>query len=236
MPVCARDNDLWPPAGAPHFHHVGADALPDPVSLTGHLLAAGHRCFCTPQVQRDRVRGDVGHHAVDQFAFSVCIAGKERVALCLTDALQDHLLGRLCGNATKRGGRDVPFDQLAKLDLCVNPAGLCQRAFKAIILDHFDDHTVQKDARRAGLAIDHRLDILPTPIVFPVGRNQCRLDCLKDHLLREAALAAYLVDGHCKFALQFSDPPASTETALPWRIAALRAAPSAVRYPSGPLT
>ena len=105
LPVRARDDDLRTSAGAPHLHHIRPYALANAVPLARDLLAPGHRGFGPSQTQGDRLRRDVGDHAIDQFALTVRVAAEQRVTLRLTDSLQDDLLGRLCCDAAKRLGR-----------------------------------------------------------------------------------------------------------------------------------
>ncbi len=78
------------------------------VALAVHLLAARQqRLDALAQLDERVARVGLLHEAGDQLADAVLVLVEHHVALGLADPLEDHLLGRLRGDAPEVVGRDV---------------------------------------------------------------------------------------------------------------------------------
>ena len=137
------------------------------------------------------------HDAVDDFAFALGVQVVLRVTLGFADALQDHLLGGLRGDAPEAFRRRLDHDHVADLGVRHDLAGLVQRHFRAPVGDLVGHFFFSVDVRQAGLAVDDGGDVLGAGRVdiTPVGADQGRVQGLQHHLFGQVALAADLVKG-----------------------------------------
>ena len=103
------------------------------VALAGHLLGAGQQCLDLAEIDEAVAVVRLLNDAGDDVAHAVLILLKHHVALDLADALQDHLLGGLRGDAAEVLrrcvvgddpvlGQLVPFDD--RLGLVVDRVGI----------------------------------------------------------------------------------------------------------------
>ena len=83
-----------------------ADALALAVALVARLLGAGHDGLGAAEVDDDVAALEALDGAVDDLADAVDVLVVDLLALGLADALVEHLLGRLGGDAAEALGRD----------------------------------------------------------------------------------------------------------------------------------
>jgi len=181
--VAARGNDLRPAARALHFRQVDPQTLVEAIVLARNLLAPRQQSLRLAEADGHTpgTRVNTAHHAVGQFSHTVGKLKVDGVALRLADALHDHLLGRLRGDAAKVPRldlrlEDVPQPHCRVLLLCIS-----QRDLRVRVLHLGHDDAVHKDARLTGLAIDAYPDVLVRSVVLLVGGDQRSLDRLDDH-------------------------------------------------------
>ena len=107
--VGARHHDLRALGGLADLHDVGLQAAAVVVVLVLHLLGLRQQRFDLTEVE-ERVAG-VGllDDAGDDVALASRVLLVLHLALGFADALEDHLLGRLRGDATEVVGRVVPL-------------------------------------------------------------------------------------------------------------------------------
>src|SRR6185312_13901522 len=106
----AREHDLRPLALGPHLDDDGLDPAALLVALAGHLLGAGqdrlHAAEVDERVAVVVLLDDAGHDLAD----AVGVLVVHHRALGLVDALAQHLLGRLAGDAAEVVRGDVDED------------------------------------------------------------------------------------------------------------------------------
>ena len=196
----------------------GLDALGVVVALALDLLGLGQQRLDAFAQLHERVAG-VGllHDAGDQLADPVAVLLVHHVALGLADALQDHLLGGLRGDAAEVVGRDVllvdlvaVFGELLRVDfrflgfahlarLGVDGGFLVDRLDDQVRLQALGDDQFD-DAEVGGLAIHFHAGVLGRAGLLLVGGQQGVLE--RDHQLLglDALLARERVHGLKDFA------------------------------------
>src|SRR6185437_16735010 len=88
-----------------HAHHFARNGL----------VARNERLSLAAEIEVDVAALDALGHAIDQFAHAILERIDHLLALGLADALHDHLLGGLRGDAPEFGILDRLFDVLAHL-------------------------------------------------------------------------------------------------------------------------
>ena len=111
----ARQEDLRAALLAAHVVDIGADAVAGPEHLArDHLVAADDR-LAAAEIDDDIAIFDALDDAVDDLADAVLVFLILAVALGLAHFLDDHLLGRLRGDAAEIEGRQRLGDPVADL-------------------------------------------------------------------------------------------------------------------------
>ena len=137
------------------------DALTVVVALAVHLLAARQqRLDALAQLHQRVARVRLLDDAGDQLADAVLVLVEHHVALGLADALQDHLLGRLRGDAPEVLGRHVVL-----LDLIAVLREPLLVDLRRLGVDHLA--RLRVDRRLAGLLLD-----LVEQLLLEVGRQE----------------------------------------------------------------
>ena len=156
----------------------GLDAGAVLVALAVHLLEARQqRLHALAQLHERVARVGLLDDAGDQLADAVLVLLEGHVALGLADPLEDHLLGRLRGDAAEVVGRDVALgDLIAELHQSL------ERDLGRFGL-----------AQLAGLRIDLRLSGLLLDLV-----EQLLLDVLRDVELVDAEVPVLVVHLHAR--------------------------------------
>ena len=97
----ARQRDLWSLGAPSHLEHECADAITGVESLTGDLLTLGQDRLGLADLDDDVTLLDAVDDASQDLAVLALELLEDAVALGVPHALQDHLLGRLGGDATE---------------------------------------------------------------------------------------------------------------------------------------
>jgi len=188
--MCTGDGDLRP-LGAPlHGDDVHANTLAKAIMLARDLLAARQDRLRLAQADDDVIgaRVYVADGAVDEFPFTLRELSIHGIALRLTDALSDHLLGSLGRNAAEIARLDLHVDKVADFGPRLQETRLLQRHLVVLILDVIRDELFDKDLGLAGVRVQLDADVLTGAIVPLVGGNQRHLDRLEDHSWLEIAI------------------------------------------------
>ena len=96
--------------------HVGDDAVAGAVRLARRLLAEGQHALRLADVDDDVVALlEAPHDAADELALAVLVLVEDEVALGVADALEEHLLGGLRGDAAEGGAALLELEDVAEL-------------------------------------------------------------------------------------------------------------------------
>ena len=201
--VVTADDDLRAAIRLANFQNVDANLVVGAIAFSLNLMALGHDRLCPAQPDGDVLAADALHRAVDELAFAAGEILEEVFALGFTHLLQQDLLGGLRGNAAETLGCAVDHDQIAQFRVDMPFLSGGGQSHLGAIIDHvFHNFFLGEDRRIAGARIDfssHHL-IGAEIGVAPVGRNEGRLQCLKDVLFGETPLLTYFVESQDKFA------------------------------------
>src|SRR4029077_3745864 len=113
--VRARQDDLRAARALVDVDDERHDAVARAVRLTRHLVAHGQHGLGAAQVDDDVAALEPPHDARDELALAVLVLVEDVLALGLADALHDHLLGRLRGDASEALPGAVELEELAVL-------------------------------------------------------------------------------------------------------------------------
>ena len=182
----ARKDHLRPLRRLLDVEYVRSDEIVDAIGFAGNLLVEIHNRFVA-SLERDvhvalfvALHGS-GHEIVELANVFVI----DRVALRFTDALHDHLLGRLSGDPAEIFWSHLFVVEVADL---IRATGPLHRDLELGILDFLDDVAAVKDAIRAALPVDEHDRVRFTSEVPFVRRQQRRLERFEQHLERDVAL------------------------------------------------
>ncbi len=191
-----RKGDLRSATTLSHIQDIGPYAHTTAIALAGHLLAGRQQRLGTFDVYDDvvGVKVDALDGAMGNLAGAVGKGGVEGLALCLADALQDDLLGRLCRDPAEILRSALDEHGLAKLSFRLDGACLFERDLQLGIGHLLGDLLDRIDTDLSGVLIDPHLDIRRRAKVALVGRDQRGFDSLHHDFGRQLALGAQLVD------------------------------------------
>ena len=150
----------------------GLDPLRVVVALAVDLLGLGQqRLDALAQLHERVARVGLLDDAGDQLADAVAVLLEHHVALGLADALQDHLLGRLGGDAAEVVGRDVALVDLVLvlLELLGVDLGLLGLAHLARL--GVDRRAPRRSSRRGAAPRGARGCSAPRRMKSPVSRS-----------------------------------------------------------------
>ena len=136
-----REDDLRALGGVLHLDDDGLDAGAVLVALALDLLALRQQRLDAPEVDERVALVALLDDAGDELADAVDVLVVHDVALGLADALQDHLLGGLRGDAA-----EVVRRHLVLLDLALVDAREIQADLLALLVEHLERLDV--DVRR----------------------------------------------------------------------------------------
>ena len=113
-----------------HFQDIDLDMIALAEFLAGDHLALFQNAFRIAQLDIDIVVVLSLYNSGQDFVGLFHILVIDLAALCLADALHDHLLGCQCSHAQEAFGRDILFDDVVNLGartdfLCVSKINLC---------------------------------------------------------------------------------------------------------------
>ena len=156
----ARQEDLRAALLAAHVVDVGADAVAIAEGLARDQLVAADDALAAAEIDDDVAVFDALDLAVDDLADAVLELLVLAVALGVAHLLDDHLLGRLGGDAAEIDRRQRLGDEVAELGGGIAVAGILQRGCRSpwfsIVVDHLQE-ALQLDL--AGLRVDLGADV-----------------------------------------------------------------------------
>ena len=156
----ARHDDLRTLGGLADLHDVRLHAGAVVVAVAGNLLGLREERLHPAQIEQRVARVGLLDDPGDDVALAAGVLLVFHLALGLANALQDHLLGRLRGNAAEVGGRVVPlagdvalFVELLRdhADLAGLHVDLDQRFFGRV------GHALVRGHERVGQRLEHDL-------------------------------------------------------------------------------
>src|SRR5262249_53077210 len=184
----ARQEDLRPARLLAHALPERTHAVAVAEGLARQQLVAPQHGLSATEIDADVSELDALDQAVDDLALAVLVLVELTLALGLAHLLHDHLLGRLGGDAAKIDGRQLVDDELAGLDLRVEPLRHRQRQLRRLVLDRLHRLAIAHQTDLAVLAIDARADV----VLVPVFRATGLLDGLLHRFQHLVALDALL--------------------------------------------
>jgi len=180
-----------------HAHHFARNGL----------VARNEGLGLAAEVEIDVAALDALGHAVDQFAHAILEGIDHLRALGLADALHDHLLGGLRGDAPEFGVLDLLLDVFADLRTGALVLGIHQaqlpvgRFHLAVVGDHFP---AAEGFVVTALMIDGDADVgLFLGIALLGGRRQRRLERTENHIIRHRLLGGHGFHDHQQVAIHF---------------------------------
>ena len=111
----AGKDDLRSLGLAEHVQHVRLDPVTGAVRLARNLLANGQHRFGAAQVHDDVSALETADDAGDDFALAVLVVVEDDFAFGVAGALDDHLLGRLRGDAPEGAAVGLQLEDVAVL-------------------------------------------------------------------------------------------------------------------------
>src|SRR5688500_178369 len=194
--VRAADHDLWPAQRAADLDDHDLAVLADEVALVRRLVGARQDRLGLAELHDRGARLEPADLTVDDVALAVGVLREHLLALGLAQGLLDHLLRGLRADAPE--GRRGLFERndVAKLDVGLDPLGSVQLDLELGVLDLFGDGLQEVDLERARGDVDLDVDVL----FGAVGALKSSGDDVADDLFGEPLLGGEL----CKAGHEFS--------------------------------
>ena len=126
---------------AAHILNIGANAIAGAEHLARDQIIAPHNGLAAPQIKHNIAIFDPLDHAINDLANTVFKLFKLLFAFGFAHALNNNLLGGLCGDAAKLDRRQFVDNLVADLRLRIFTLGNSERYLGIVIfdkLDHFD--------------------------------------------------------------------------------------------------
>ncbi len=171
-----------------------AQALADVVSLETRLFALGHARFGAAHVDDYVGAFDALDNAVHKLADARVIFVVDGVALGFAHLLQDHLLGRLRGDAAEDFRRLILENFAAGLDAGLLLAGVGEGDFAQRIGDFIHYCAYGKNIHVAGFGVEFRAEIFLGLVIFAGSDNHSIFDGRDDNIGLDVLFAADLLD------------------------------------------
>src|SRR3989441_4320179 len=183
--MSARQRDLWSLGAPSHLEHECADAITGVESLTGDLLTLGQDRLGLADLDDDVTLLDAVDDATQDLAVLALELLEDAVALGVPHALQDHLLGRLGGDATELLGRQLLLELVLELGLRVQRLGIGEADLELVVGDLLDDLLAAEHLEGARVAVDLHTDVLGGAERLARRRQQGGLQRLEEGLRSE---------------------------------------------------
>ncbi len=158
----AADLDYGAARALMYVHNIDLDVLATAQLFGGDLVLAHHQAFVlVVKHERDgaRLGVDAAHLGGNHLAHLVRKIFVDRVAFRFADALEDHLLGRLGGNAAKVVRRIGHADDVAHARSRHEPAGVSLQNLGARVHDVVHDLAFGEDTHVAAYTVHFGADI-----------------------------------------------------------------------------
>ena len=181
--VDAGNNDLRTSGGFLHLDDYDTDSVPHGEALQPRLLSPGESGLCRSQV--DNHVGALGslHQAGDHLSDSLAVFCKDALPFRLANFLQNHLLGRLGGNASQDIGGLLYFDLSIDRGIGIDPSGRGEGDLVGGVGDRFHHLLDRVNLDPTHILIKRRGQILGGLVVL-AGGYQNRVFDGADHNLR----------------------------------------------------
>ena len=156
-----------------YFQHIDPDHLTGRVALAGDLLAGAQhsvRLLCALTQSHEHIAGRIHpEHAAGEHLLRLGrIAFINSAALCLTDALNDHLLGSLGGNAAKLLNVHGDRHGVAGLYIGVKVPGGIHMDLHSGVFHLFHGGLHQMHCKTFLTEIHHHIFCGDIPVILPV--------------------------------------------------------------------
>ena len=188
----AADGHAGAAVGSQHVHDIDLHGVALVEALAGDLLVAGqHGRAALAQIQHDvaALVVDGNNGGGDQLMGAGLHLAALQVALSLTQALTDDVLGGLGGDAAKFLGLQRGDHALADLVALADLLGILQADLGVGVLDVLHDVAQQAGAESADLGVDVDDNVVVLDlVVFLHSDDDCGLDLFDQIVLRQAAL------------------------------------------------
>ena len=188
----AADGHAGAAVGRQHVNDIDLHGVALVEALTGDLLVAGqHGGTALAQVEHDiaalMVNGNNG--GGDQLMRAGLHLAALQVALALAQALTDHVLGGLGGDAAELFGFQLGDHALADLVALADLLGILQADLGVGVLDLLHDVAQQAGAESADLGVDINDNVVVLDfVVFLYGNDDSGLDLFDQIVLGQSAL------------------------------------------------
>src|SRR5712691_921223 len=201
-----RERDLRPLGAPAHLEHEGADAITGIEPLARDLFALGQDRLRLADLDDDVALLDPMHDTPQDLTILAVEFLEDAIALGVPHPLQDHLLGRLGGDAAKLLGRQLLLELVAELGLRVQRLGVGEAELQLAVGDLLDDLLATENLEGARLAIDLHADVLGGAQGLARRRQQSRLQRLEEGLLVDPLFASDLLDDDQQLSVHRSRP------------------------------
>ena len=210
-----RDGDLGALAPLLHVEDVDPQSLIDAVAIYSHPLFTGQDSLHLAQIEGN-VRPQALHGGVDDLPLLLGVGAVEVIPLGLPNALQDHLLGRLSGDAPEVVRGNLELDLIPHRGHLIHHEGLSQGDLDPRVNDLLHHLFLSEDPGLARDRVEFSADVLARTLGgLPVGRDQSCLNGIEDHFPGQISLGHQLFDGNRKIAFHLrSQPPAYVRTSV----------------------
>ena len=154
-----------------------------------------------PSLGLVKLDADVGaidtlNHALDDVAFGLRVLAEDLIALCLADALQDDLLGRLRCDASEVVGGHIDANHTAQDGQRVHRARLFQGHLDPVVAHLLHNFLFGKDTRLPVGRFNVDGNMLRSGFGrLLVRRDERSLQGLTNHFARQIALGCEMLDG-----------------------------------------
>ena len=174
--------------------------------LIRHLLRRLQHALGAIEIDVNGFALDAQHDGCQDLGFLLDIFVVDHAALCLADALDDHLLGRLRRDAPEVTGRDLHFHDIAQLVLVAHRR-VVHRDFQLRIFNLIHNLLLRVNRNLAGDGVQRHACIGGGVKVLFVGGHQRLFDGFEQNLLFDSAGFAKLVQRFNKLNVHAFTPP-----------------------------
>jgi hypothetical protein len=188
-----RQEDLGPARFLAHVVDIGAHAFLRLEHFARDRFVAAQNGFRAAQIDRDVAEFDALDQTVDDLADAVLVLVELAQTLGLAHALDDHLLGGLCGDAAEIDRRQRIGQIIADLGVGVLALGDFERDFGRVVGHRIGDEAISQQLHFAVVAVDMRADIVLDAVFGAAGLLDGLLHRLENLLAVDALLAGHRV-------------------------------------------
>ena len=192
--VNAGNDDLGTSGGFLHLDDDHTDSVAHGEALQARLLPPGKSTLCRSQV--DNHVGALGplHQAGDHLADPLAVFFEDALPFRLANLLQNHLLGRLGGNAPQDVGGFLYFHLSVDRGIGIDSAGRGQGDLVGGVGDGFNDLFDRVNLDPARVLVEGGGQFLGGLVVLAGGHQNCILDGADHNFRIDSLFLAEKVD------------------------------------------